>query len=114
LLVARNRGTDRQQVGQRSKDAMHLPAVFVFLAIASVVVFREFFRHDLSEDAAGILALLWTREEPMNVSEIVQREGIGAERVAAALVYMDDLGLVRHDKDSDTWAAVAGTESNGD
>ena len=92
---------------------MHLPAVFAFLAIASIGVFREFFRHDPGQDAAGILALLWTREEPMNVSEIVQSEGIGAERVAAALIRMENFGLVRREGDTDTWAAVIGTQSNG-
>jgi len=92
---------------------MHLPAVFVLLAIASIGVFREFFRHDPGQDAAGILALLWTREEPMNVSEIVQSEGIGDERVAAALIRMENFGLARRDGDTDTWAAVVGRQSNG-
>ena len=85
---------------------MHLPAVFAFLAIASIGVFREFFRHDPGQDAAGILALLWTREEPMNVSEIVQSEGIGAERVAAALIRMENFGLARREGDTDIGAAV--------
>ena len=91
---------------------MHLPAVFVLLAVVGVAALRAFLRHDPGEDAADVLALLWTREAGMPFSEIVRSEGIESARVVAALERLDDLGLVQHDKNTDAWVAVVRTQCN--
>jgi len=83
------------------------------LAVVGVAALRAFFRHDPGEDAADVLALLWTREAGMPFSEIVRSEGIESARVVAALARLDELELVRHDKDTETWSAVVGRQSNG-
>jgi len=79
---------------------MSLLVPFVLLAVGGVAVARAVFHHDSGADAAGILALLWSREAPMKQSDILQREKIGPERVSAALVRLENLKLVQRKWDN--------------
>ena len=79
---------------------MRMLIAFVLLTAGGVAVLRAFFHHDSTEDAANILALLWTKDAPIKQSRIIQSQKMRMERVTAALVRLEHLGLVRRKWDN--------------
>jgi hypothetical protein len=81
---------------------MSIPIALIMLAIGAVAVLGTIVHRDSGEDAADILALLWTQDRPISQSDICRNRNMHMQDVVVGLARLEELGLVRREWDNDT------------
>jgi DNA-binding MarR family transcriptional regulator len=81
---------------------MSVPIALIGLVIGAAAILRAIGHRDSGQDAADILALLWTQDGPISQSDICRNRNIRTQDVVAGLARLEELGLVRREWDSNS------------
>ena len=92
---------DVTTTGEQVRD-MSIPIALIGLVIGATAIIRAVLHRDSGQDAADILALLWTQDGPISQSDICRNCNMLTQDVVAGLARLERLGLVQGEWDGNT------------